>query len=118
MASVKAKRISADTLLELAVESLRADVMPHTAPQAHYAAAMIANAIDIARREIAADIEAPMWALLDDLYEPGDGSPRQLARDIRSGEVSEAKNPGLAKRLLKVLEAELAITDPRRLSRT
>ena len=107
------KRIAADALLDLCAATLREEIAPHLGPQQRYAAAMIANALEIARREIATDAEAPLWALMDDLYEPGEGSPKQLARDIRTGDVSEAKNPGLAKRLLKALEADLAIVDPR-----
>lgn len=115
MAAMKPKRISADTLLDLAAEALRLQLGPQLPKEARYTAAMISSAIEMARREFAADIEAPIWALLDELYEPGEGSPRQLAREIRSGEISEAKNPDLAKRLLKVLEAELALVEPQRL---
>jgi hypothetical protein len=109
------KRIAADTLLDLCAATLRDEIVPHLGPGQRYAAAMIAKALEIARREIAVDVEAPMWALLDELYEPGEGSPKQLARDIRTGDISELKNPGLASRLLKVIEAELAIVDPRML---
>lgn len=107
------KRIGVDLLLELGLTTLRDELIPHLPPDKRYAAAMAANAIEIARREAATDIEAPLWTLLDDIYEPGEGSAAKLARDIRSGEVSEAKNPGLAARLLKLLEAELAIVNPR-----
>ncbi len=107
------KRIGADVLLELGLATLREELIPLLPPEKRYAAAMATNAIEIAGRESGTDIEAPLWTLLDDIYEPGEGSPAKLSRDIRSGDVSEAKNPGLANRLLKLLEAELAITNPR-----
>ena len=45
--------------------------------------------------------------------EPGEGNVKQLAVDIRTGEVSEAKTPGLGQHLLALLEAELAVANPR-----
>lgn len=107
------KRITADTLLDLAVAMLREELAPSLPADKRYAAAMVANAIEIARREIATDVEAPAWALLDELYEPGEGNPRQLSKDIRTGTVSEAANPGLGRSLLGILDAELAIKNPR-----
>ncbi len=107
------KRISADTLLEVALATLREEIAPGLPADKRYTMAMAANAIEIARRELKADTEAPMWALLDDIYEPGEGSPKQLAAEIRSGVVGDAKVPRLAERLLAVLDAELAIANPR-----
>lgn len=114
MAGVKKrkKRISADTLVELAVAALREEIEPHLPAERRHACAMVANALEIARRELAADTESPLWELLDELYEPGEGSPRQLAADIRSGAVNESKTPGLGAKLLAVLKAELAVTNP------
>lgn len=111
------KRISADTLLELALASLRDEIAPGLAADQRYTVAMIANAIAIARREISNDTEAPLWALLDEIYEPGEGSTRQLAADIRAGSVGDAKHPRLARMLLAHLEAELAVANPRFLQR-
>ena len=107
------KRIGADTLLELALATLRDEIGPALPSHSHEAAAMVARAIEIARREIARDVEAPLWPLLDQLYEPGEGNVKQLAVDIRTGEVSEAKTPGLGQHLLALLEAELAVANPR-----
>lgn len=111
--TVRKKRISADTLLELALTTLREDIGPSLPADKRYAAAMVANALEISRREMAADTETPLWALLDELYEPGEGNPKQLATDIRSGTVSETKTPGLGVKLLAILEAELAVRNPR-----
>lgn len=106
------KRISADTLLELALTALRDELAPHLPAEQRYTAAMVANSIEIARREMAADQEA-QWALLDDVYEAGEGNVRKLVADIRSGIVDESTRPGLGRKLLAVLEAELAVTNPR-----
>lgn len=108
----KKKRISADTLLELALATLRDDIAPYLPTDQRPAAAMVARALEVSRRELAADTESPLWPLLDDLYEPGEGNPRQLAADIRSGAVNETKTPELGARLLAVLKAELAVTNP------
>ena len=107
------KRIAADALLELALATLRQELAPCLPADKRYAAAMVANALEIARREIATEADTPLWPLLDELYEPGEGSPQELAKDIRAGTVSETATPGLGAKLLRVLEAELAIANPR-----
>ena len=107
------KRISTEALIELALATVRTELLPALPPDKRYAAAMVANALEIARREVGTDIEAPIWTLLDQLYEPGDGNARKLAADIRTGEVSEAKTPGLGAHLKAILEAELAVSNPR-----
>lgn len=107
------KRISSEALIELALAAVRVEIMPALPPDKRYTAAMVANALEIARREVTADAELPLWPLLDDLYEPGEGNAARLAADIRSGEVSETKTPGLGTKLKAVLEAELAISNPR-----
>ena len=109
----KAKRLNAETLIALAAETLKAEIVPGLAPDKRYAAAMIANALDIARREITTTDEAPMFALLDSVYDDGDGTPQQLSLDIRSGKVSEATNPGLREKLRAIVVAELKVKNPR-----
>ena len=108
------KRITADTLLELALTTLREEIAPDLPVDKRYAAAMVANALEIARREVTTDADTPLWPLLDELYDlEVVGSPKQLAADIRSGKVSEATTPGLGKSLLGAVAAELAIRNPR-----
>jgi hypothetical protein len=107
------KRISAEALIELALATVRVELMPALPPDRRYAAAMVANALEIARREVTSDAESPLWPLLDELYEPGEGDAAKLATDIRSGDLSETKHPGLGAKLKAVLEAELAIANPR-----
>ena len=110
------KRISAETLIELAVETLKGELQPHLPPEQRYTAAMIANALEIARREILTDGETARWELLDELYPEGDGDMSRLAADIRSGKVNAAKMPGLHGRLRAILVEELRIRNPRFLS--
>ena len=107
------RRIDADALLDLATEMLRAEVLPALAPEQRYAGAMIANALEIARRGLAEEVEAAEWALLDGLYEEGEGSTAQLARDIRAGTVPKGKELGLAEDLRTLLIAELRVRNPR-----
>jgi hypothetical protein len=106
------RRIGAEALLELALAEIRSVIGPSLPAEQQPSLAGIIRAIEIARREIMTDTESPLWALLDQLYEPGEGSVGQLAADIRSGKVSEARNPGLGRHLVALLEAELAVSDP------
>lgn len=109
----KPKRLNAETLIALATETLKAEIVPTLAADQRFAAAMIANALDIARREITTTDDGPLWAILDGVYDDGDGSPQQLAADIRAGKVSEATHPGLGTKLRNVLIAELKVRNPR-----
>jgi hypothetical protein len=107
------KRLNAETLIALAAETLKAEIVPTLPADKRYAAAMIANALDIARREITTADEAPLWAILDQVYDDGDGTPQQLCEDIRAGTVSEATHPGLGAKLRAVVVAELKVRNPR-----
>lgn len=109
----KTKRLNAETLIALATETLKAEIVPGLAPEQRYAAAMVANALDIARREITTADEAPLWAILDQVYDDGDGTPQQLAIDIRAGKIGEATHPGLGAKLRNVLIGELKVRNPR-----
>ena len=109
----KAKKLSAETLIALAAETLKAEIVPGLSPEKRYAAAMIANALDIARREITTADDAPLWAILDTAYDDGDGTPAQLAVDIRAGKITEVTHPGLGAKLRNVLIAELKVRNPR-----
>lgn len=109
----KVKKLNAETLIALAAETLKAEIVPGLGPEQRYQAAMIAHALDIARREITTTDEGPQWALLDAIYEEGEGSMSQLGRDIRSGKIGEATHPGLRDKLRAVLIAELKVRNPR-----
>jgi hypothetical protein len=107
------RRINADALIDLATEVLRAEVLPALGPQQRYAGAMIANALEIARRSLAEEVEAAEWALLDGIYEEGEGEMSQLARDIRAGTLPKGKDVGFADALRTLLVAELGVRNPR-----
>lgn len=107
------KRIAAETLIELAVATLKSEILPTVAPEHRYTAAMLVNALEIARRDIIADDEASTWSLLDSLYPDGDGTAAQLALDIRMGRISDTTHPDLRKRLHTMLVSELKVRNPR-----
>jgi len=107
------RRVDPDALLDLAVETLRSNVLPALPPEQRYAGAMIANALDIARRGLPGEAEAAEWVLLDDLYDEGEGSLAQLARDIRAGSLPQGKVTGLVQELRTMLIAELRVANPK-----
>jgi hypothetical protein len=107
------RRIDPDALLDLATETLRSSVLPALPPEQRYAGAMIANALEIARRGLPGEAEAAEWALLDRLYDDGEGTMAQLAGDIRAGSLPEGKATDLAEALRSLLIAELRVTNPR-----
>jgi hypothetical protein len=106
-------KITPDALLALAIETLQADVLPALPPERRYAGAMVANAIAIARRGLAEEVEAAEWALLDQFYDEGEGTLRQLALDIREGSLPKDKTAGLAAALRSLLIAELRVSNPK-----
>ncbi len=112
---MRTRRLSADNLIALAVTTLRSEIAPSLPADKRYTAAMIANALEIARREVLSEGDEAQWALLDKVYEEGEGTLPQLAADIRDGTVSETTLPTLAEDLRKLLLAELKIANPKKL---
>jgi hypothetical protein len=110
---VTVKRIAAETLIELAIDTLRRELQPSVPADKRYTAAMVANALEIARREILADAESAQWELLDAIYDDGEGTLQQLAADIRSGKVSAKTHPDLPDKLRALVVAELKVRNPR-----
>ncbi len=108
-----ARKLGAEALLDLVSEVFKAEIATALPAEKRYLAAMMGNALEIARREIAVEDEALAFALLDAVYEDGDGTLEQLAREIRSGAVNDATHPELRKRLKAHLAAELAVRNPR-----
>jgi hypothetical protein len=113
--ALKAERrqITAETLIEAAVASLKEEMAPGLDAGHAYSLAMIVRALEIARREIADDGETPAWSLLDRVYDDGEGSLERLAADIRTGAVDAKTVPDLHARLRELLLAELRIRNPR-----
>lgn len=118
---MKARRIAAETLIQMAIETLEGEVRP-TLGSAHgadaddanskYAMAMALSALRIARREILIDEAQPLWELLDTIYPDGDGTALQLAADIRLGEVNESAPPDLVAQLKQTVISELRVRNP------
>jgi hypothetical protein len=107
------RTIDGDALIELAIHTLKTDIAPVLPAEKRYAAAMIVNALEIARRSIAGESESARWEILDALYDDGEGSLAQLATDIRAGEIDADGTPDLHARLRKLVLAELAVNNPR-----
>ena len=107
------RRITPESLIELAVTTLRREIAPKLDGDARYQAAMIANALEIARRSIMIDGEEARFAILDKLYDDGEGSLADLARDIRSGRIATSTRPDLPAMLRRLLVEEIEVRNPR-----
>ena len=105
-------RINAQSLIELALATLRTEIQPSVPKEKRYALAMTLNALEIARREILADPEAGQWALLDKLIDDGEGTMADLARDIRTGTINDQNHDDLPAVLTRHLVAELEVRNP------
>jgi hypothetical protein len=106
------KRLDAEALLDLVVEAFRSEIAPCLPADKRYLAAMMTNALEICRRELAVEDEALAFQLLDRFYEDGDGSMAELSRDIRSGEINDQTHPDLISRLEAHLSRELDVRNP------
>jgi hypothetical protein len=107
------KRLSAETLIEVAIATLQSDVTPKLAGEQRYTMAMVVNALEIARRELVTDDDSRTWKMLDEIYDDGEGSTDTFAKDIRRGAVSTASRKDLHASLREMLVAELKIKNPR-----
>jgi hypothetical protein len=121
-------------LLSIARDTLMNELLPLVADDAKYSLLMVANAMAIAGRELAAGDTAGVDALgrLDRLY----GTPerelhgpalldaiarheRRLAQDIRNGhfDADDARQHALLEHLQKDVAVRLRISNPKSLSR-
>lgn len=112
MAHVK---LGAEALLDLVADALKTEIGPALPADKRYLVAMLTNAIEIARRDIGGEAEAAEFALLDVVYDDGDGTLARLAGDIRKGLVGDAQHADLRKRLRAHVVAELKVRNPRHL---
>ncbi|MHA1164704.1 MAG: DUF6285 domain-containing protein [Alphaproteobacteria bacterium] len=102
----------AEALVTIALDTYAEEIAPELTSDKRYAGAMVASALGIAQRRLnSAD---PGDTLVESL---GAGSIEALGQALRSGEISSASRPDLKQELLKYLEAELAITNPKFLER-
>jgi hypothetical protein len=108
---------SAD-LLKVAGDSLRERVMPGIDGEARYEAAMIANAMAIAIREL--ELGARARAQERELLAGFLGMPdatlaelrRRLCRELRAGRWADENADGLRALLARLVDARLAISNP------
>ena len=123
---------SAAELLAIARETLNSEIRPHVQDDARYTVAMIANAMAVAAREIAAG-DAPARAALarlDLLHGEGPrelhgealedaiaAHGRRLAADIRAGryDTSDARRRAVLDHLRESVKAKLRISNPKAL---
>jgi Domain of unknown function (DUF6285) len=111
------RRIHAPTLIELSIDTLKNEFQKQSSLSGsqRYSLAMVINALRTARAEIISEPDAAQWQLLDYIYDDGEGSVKQLARDIRSKAVSDETHHDLRHRLETLLVAELETRNPKAL---
>ncbi len=102
----------AEALVAIALETYAEEIVPELTSSKRYTGAMVANALGIAKRRLSHP--DPADALIESL---GAENIEALAGALRSGKISSASHPGLADYLLKYLEAELVIINPKFLER-
>ncbi|MEM8744368.1 MAG: DUF6285 domain-containing protein [Pseudomonadota bacterium] len=100
------------SLVDVAADTFVDEIMPALPDEKRYTAAMVANALSIARRRLSHD--DPALPLLD-AFEANDLDA--LATAFRAGDVGGEPEPKIREKLLYYLEAELAITNPNFLER-
>ena len=104
-------------LLAVARDALRERVIPRLDGEGRYEAAMVANAMAIAAREVALGpaIRAEEQALLAEFYGTVASLAelrRRLCRDLRAGRIADPKAGGLRELLARFVHARLAISNP------
>jgi hypothetical protein len=108
---------SAD-LLKVARDALRETVAPELGAEARYHAAMIANAMAIAIRELelGPEVRAAERRLLGGFYDGSEATlpelRARLCRDLRAGAVLEERPGDLRALLQELVDARLAISNP------
>ena len=102
----------AEALLTIALDTYAEEITPALPSGQRYTGAMVASALGIAQRRLSSP--GPGDALVESL---GAENLASLAGALREGKASTASHPELEDKLLKYLEAELAITNPKFLER-
>ncbi|MFY8094722.1 MAG: DUF6285 domain-containing protein [Niveispirillum sp.] len=105
----------AGNLLETALNSLRADLLPHLPDQARYTGLMVANALGIVLRDLrAGQARAEMAAALTGLI--GQDDATALCAAIRAGSFDTAdRDISLRHALMTITRARLSINNPKSL---
>lgn len=105
-------------LLKVAALTLKAEVLPHVEADGRYPAAMVANAMAIAVRELerGPQARAEERALLARLLGTPDAGlkelRRSLCRELREGDPDPARAAELRGVLARIVRARLAISNP------
>lgn len=102
-------------LIDIAYSTYRDEIIVELTGSKRYTGAMIANALAIAAREMAAgDLVQDLLAQLG----AGDTMDlRELAQGIREGLINDETHPGLREALLGFVREQLRVTNPRFLER-
>ena len=106
------RRLSAEALIDVAIQTLTSDVREHVAQDGRYALAMSVSALEIARREWLNDPESRQLDMLDAIYDDGDGNLGRLSRDIRAGKINDQTHSELRSLIERLLIAELEVRNP------
>ena len=106
---------TSQALLDIAFKTYRDEILGELAGSKRYTGAMVANAMEIAKRGMAAS--DPADALLARLYADGSIDLRELADGIRADRITEETNPGLLDALLDYVTKQLEVINPRFLER-
>lgn len=104
-------------LLAVARAALRERVMPRLDGEGRYEAAMVANAMAIAIREVelGSAVRAEEQALLGEFYGAAAALAelrRRLCQDLRAGRLAGLEASGLRELLARLVHARLAISNP------
>ncbi len=118
-------------LLEIAAATFRTDVLPHVAPEARFKALMVANALEIAQRELkgldaAGHSVLGALALLygedaddglagDELRHRVEALEHRLCIEIAAGDFDHDGQEVLMDSLEAIVRARLGITNPKAL---
>lgn len=118
-------------LLQIAASTFRADVLPHVAPEARFAALMVANALEIAERELTG-LDAAGHSMLaalallygedaddglsgDDLRRRVEALQHRLCIEIAAGDFDHDGQDVLMDSLEAIVRARLGISNPKAL---
>lgn len=102
----------AKALLDIARQTYADEIAPGLPKEKRYVGAMVASALGVAQRRL--EHADPAVQLLENL-EASD--MKDLAKSIRSGQISDETHERLPTELMNYIEAELAITNPKFLQR-
>ena len=118
-----AERPDALALIDAARHTLAEELLPGAAPEQRLPLLMVARALSIASRELAAGDDGPeplehalLRATAPDAGDSDDARRRQLCERLRAGGLEPAADAGLRAGLLSLTRARLAVSNPKLLA--